>query len=592
MPTKITEVTRAASVLSADNPTFYVEQGGTFRRISLAQMADLASDGIAASIFKTTTAYSAGDYVLYEGKLYKFTADHAAGAWTGSDVTACQLAGDVADLKNRFNHVTESANLFGNTSGEIYEMTIVYNSGAIISNTGGRVICVPCKPDTEYLVKKNAGGRFVVGDLPAKPVAGNTCTQYYADNTASQIYYTTSASAKYLVAFVWYNSTDGLDYTSMLASVIVNEVSAVDNVARVTTENVKNGYSIYKYNSDLSLLTSSGSGRYIIGYAFPAGYIDSVFVDVAASSEVEVRLYTLDSGTLNVAFYTTDTSVSAGMLEIPIKKKALNPFYIMINRVSGGIMYRSNSACDVYGVSAADSYTLSSLTASHYEFGISVKYGLFRDYSPLGKNYLLIGDSYLEGYSADGNVTSWGEHLKSFMGLEYNTVINYKGGIGFIPYDFGSGEIGFESLALSANVPDPNTITHIVICGGYNDAVRSLSQEANGILVRIQSFVTNVSAKYPNAKIYIGMIGYRNNDDAVLSRIRGAGLFAYQTSGRYGKNDKVRYLNNVEWTLVASDMSSDGYHPNGDGQYKLGINIKNALLTGSAPIATFARDDA
>lgn len=36
--------------------------------------------------FSASTAYSAGDVVNYNGKLYKFTADHAAGTWTGTDV--------------------------------------------------------------------------------------------------------------------------------------------------------------------------------------------------------------------------------------------------------------------------------------------------------------------------------------------------------------------------------------------------------------------------------------------------------------------------------------------------------------------------
>lgn len=36
--------------------------------------------------FSASTAYSAGDVVNYNGKLYKFTTDHSAGAWTGSDV--------------------------------------------------------------------------------------------------------------------------------------------------------------------------------------------------------------------------------------------------------------------------------------------------------------------------------------------------------------------------------------------------------------------------------------------------------------------------------------------------------------------------
>lgn len=37
-------------------------------------------------VFSESTAYSAGDVVNYQGKLYQFTADHAAGAWTGTDV--------------------------------------------------------------------------------------------------------------------------------------------------------------------------------------------------------------------------------------------------------------------------------------------------------------------------------------------------------------------------------------------------------------------------------------------------------------------------------------------------------------------------
>lgn len=52
-----------------------------------------------AEEFDATKAYSAGDYVWHSGTLYRFTADHAAGAWTGTDATACQLANDTADLK-------------------------------------------------------------------------------------------------------------------------------------------------------------------------------------------------------------------------------------------------------------------------------------------------------------------------------------------------------------------------------------------------------------------------------------------------------------------------------------------------------------
>ena len=41
-----------------------------------------------ARAFSTGKAYAKGDLVLYEGDLYRFTAAHAAGAWTGSDAAA------------------------------------------------------------------------------------------------------------------------------------------------------------------------------------------------------------------------------------------------------------------------------------------------------------------------------------------------------------------------------------------------------------------------------------------------------------------------------------------------------------------------
>lgn len=43
------------------------------------------ADKLNAAAFDTETAYAIGDYVIYGGNLYKFTAAHAAGAWTGED---------------------------------------------------------------------------------------------------------------------------------------------------------------------------------------------------------------------------------------------------------------------------------------------------------------------------------------------------------------------------------------------------------------------------------------------------------------------------------------------------------------------------
>lgn len=62
--------------------------------------------GDLAPAFSESAAYTTGDYVIKDGKLYKFTADHAAGAWTGTDAAEAQLAGDVSDLKDDLSEIT------------------------------------------------------------------------------------------------------------------------------------------------------------------------------------------------------------------------------------------------------------------------------------------------------------------------------------------------------------------------------------------------------------------------------------------------------------------------------------------------------
>lgn len=47
--------------------------------------------------FSESTAYSAGDVVNYNGKLYKFTADHSAGAWTGTDVEETSIVKEITN---------------------------------------------------------------------------------------------------------------------------------------------------------------------------------------------------------------------------------------------------------------------------------------------------------------------------------------------------------------------------------------------------------------------------------------------------------------------------------------------------------------
>lgn len=57
----------------------------------LLDMNDVATE------FSTSTDYNVGDYCYYNGDLYRFTSAHPAGAWDDADVTAPDLATDLAN---------------------------------------------------------------------------------------------------------------------------------------------------------------------------------------------------------------------------------------------------------------------------------------------------------------------------------------------------------------------------------------------------------------------------------------------------------------------------------------------------------------
>lgn len=106
---------------------------------------------IVAPLFMTTQAYHVGDYVLTnannEIKLWQFTANHAAGAWTGTDVKQIELSNEIYELKSTVNTLKTTignyyidtlykANL--NTSKVINELTFSWNGSVchISGNSG------------------------------------------------------------------------------------------------------------------------------------------------------------------------------------------------------------------------------------------------------------------------------------------------------------------------------------------------------------------------------------------------------------------------------------------------------------------------
>lgn len=133
-------------------------------------------------VFSESEAYSAGDVVNYNGKLYKFTADHAAGAWVGTDAESVNVK-DLYDAKieslstnvNVFNGEIEFSVTEEHPFGAFYIRNgNLYNKGnniksvtdeVIVENTENTAIIVLCYDSVtdKFIVKRNyQPGTFVM----------------------------------------------------------------------------------------------------------------------------------------------------------------------------------------------------------------------------------------------------------------------------------------------------------------------------------------------------------------------------------------------------------------------------------------------
>lgn len=188
----------------------------------------------------------------------------------------------------------------------------------------------------------------------------------------------------------------------------------------------------------------------------------------------------------------------------------------------------------------------------------------------LNKKFLLVGDSYGEGYSADGYVESWCTKFKNFLGLtSENCSVIVAGG-----YGFGTSN-NFATLIQNATADD--NITDIILLGGYND----ISSSFGNIKVGMQNFKTACASKFPNGKIKIGFVGWSNNPSKLFGLRTACDNYIIAC-----KELNISYLNNMDYSLheYFDSFSSDDFHPNNHGQEMIAKSLVNAFNTGDANV--------
>lgn len=188
--------------------------------------------------------------------------------------------------------------------------------------------------------------------------------------------------------------------------------------------------------------------------------------------------------------------------------------------------------------------------------------GLF-DHS--GKT-IIIGDSYTVGYTPEGNVTPWTTNFIKYTGLE-DVTISANGGASF-------STAANSFLMLLNAVPSSVDVKQILIVGGFNEYGTYSEIES-----AINAFMGVAEIRFPNAKVFSAMVAWsvdRTDDPYVQNRLKIA-KSVYNTQRK-----NWRYLTGSDYILHADGfLSSDGFHPNIEGQERLASYLATAVETGS-----------
>lgn len=213
-------------------------------------------------------------------------------------------------------------------------------------------------------------------------------------------------------------------------------------------------------------------------------------------------------------------------------------------------------------------------------------------------NVIMIGDSYALGVTNGGqdpNITSWCEYLRTLLG-KTNDQVFIRG------QNSGAFAASADILRFSKIIEDEEanidakfsryTVSHIIVCAGANEILYNYADVLNGVV----EFCNYCKTRYPNAKVYIGMIGY--GPQGIINGINT--LYGYHDISLCGYIDGARscsnavYLNGIENQhkeyYRGYHTGSDGVHPNAFGYLSLAQGIKQAVISGSCDIHSIAEN--
>lgn len=168
---------------------------------------------IIAPEFDSSTAYAAGDYAIYGGKLYQFTAAHA-GAWTGADAEECNVAEkleavetDTTALKEDIDEVTGliDSGIVAVTKEVSWINAYVTTGGVITNSTASKTGLVTLNAGDIVKVGTRNENITIIGSTTASSIAvGDRITPIQKTSPANQYEeysYTATSTINIVICF-------------------------------------------------------------------------------------------------------------------------------------------------------------------------------------------------------------------------------------------------------------------------------------------------------------------------------------------------------------------------------------------------------
>ena len=196
------------------------------------------------------------------------------------------------------------------------------------------------------------------------------------------------------------------------------------------------------------------------------------------------------------------------------------------------------------------------------------------------RRYLIIGDSYAQGWSPDGSIEGWPNKVRREMNIspdDFYTVA--EGGTGFwidspsdVRYLPNMVQRGYELI------DNPSTITDIIFGFGYNDL--NAWDQTSRIQSVAESTLAVIRSRFPqNPHIWLFGIGYTTNH---FNQYKLQSVYnVYGTLSGYGFQKLTDFITDNAY------FASDGIHLTATGQTKTAqvisqmLNFGSNFLTGS-----------